>query len=157
MLHQVEPAAGAEVSTLFSAIRFAFLPSRAGAVLMGSMGILGLVLALVGLYGTLLYTVTSRAPEIAVRKALGASNTDVARMVFGESMRLIAWGGGAGLVVAVFVTRPLATFLVPGLDPSDPITFAVVAALFIALGTAAAFGPARYAAALDPAAAIRAD
>ena len=67
---------------------------------MGAIGLLGLLLAAVGLYGTLVYSVTRRAPEIAVRMAIGASRADVARMVFADSLKLIAWGSAFGLLAA---------------------------------------------------------
>ncbi|MGH9648780.1 MAG: ADOP family duplicated permease, partial [Bryobacteraceae bacterium] len=76
-LRRVEPGAGLEVATLYSSIGIAFLPSQVGAVLMGSVGLLGLVLAAVGLYGTMVYSVARRTREIGVRVAIGATPKDV--------------------------------------------------------------------------------
>ena len=154
-LRQLEPAAGAEVQTLFSAIGLAFLPSQVGAALMGAIGLLGLLLTAVGLYGTLVYSVVRRAPEIAVRMAIGASRMDVARMVLADSLRLIAWGAAIGLLAAYFITKPLAMFLVPGVKPGDPVSYVLVCAVFVLIGALAALGPARQAAAIDPALNLR--
>jgi hypothetical protein len=156
-LRGVDPAAGAEVQTLRASIGLAFLPSQVGAALMGSMGLLGLLLAAVGLYGTLSYSVARRGPEIAVRLAIGASPEGVARMVLGDSVKLIGWGSAVGLVMAFFVTAPLAMFLVPGVKPADPVNFGAVVAVFLLAGAIAAIGPARRASSIDPASAIRVD
>ena len=155
VLRRVEPAAGAEVQPLISAIGLAFLPSQVGAALMGAIGLLGLLLAAFGLYGTLVYWVTRREPELAVRMAIGASRADVARIVLSDSLKLIAWGSALGLFAAFFITKPLATFLVPGLKPTDPITFIAVTAVFLFIGIAAALDPARRAASIDPSSALR--
>jgi predicted permease len=154
-LHRLDPAAGAEVQTLYSAIGLAFLPSQVGAALMGAIGLLGLLLAAVGLYGTLVYSVARRRPEIAVRMAIGASRSDVARMVMMDSLKLIGWGSACGLFIAFFITKPLAMFLVPSVKPGDPFTFIAVAVVFLLVGVLAAVGPSRQAAATDPVSAVR--
>ncbi len=154
-LRRIEPAAGLEVQPLISAIGLAFLPSQVGAGLMGAIGLLGLILAAVGLYGTLVYSVARRGAEIAVRMAVGASRGDVARMVMIDSLKLIGWGSGVGLLAAYFITKPLAMFLVPGVKAADPLSFAAVAAVFVIVGLAAAVGPARRAAAIDPVIVVR--
>jgi putative ABC transport system permease protein len=149
-LRRAEPAAGLEVETMFSAIGFAFLPSQVGAVLMGSIGALGLFLAIIGLYGVLAYSVARRTREIGIRIAIGASPGDVSGMMVREFARLLVTGIGIGLVVALFVTRPLSMFLVPGLSASDPATFAVVIAVLGVTGALAALGPVRRALDVDP-------
>ncbi len=149
-LRQAEPAAGVEVETMFSAIGFAFLPSRIGAALMGSVGALGLLLAVIGLYGVLAYSVARRTREIGIRMAIGASAKDVSRMVLGEFARLLVAGIAIGLVVALVVTRPLSLFFVPGLSPSDPASFAMVIGVLGLTGVAAALGPVRRALRVDP-------
>jgi len=149
-LQQAEPAAGLEVETLFSAIGFAFLPSQVGAVLMGSIGALGLLLAIIGLYGVLAYSVARRTREIGIRVAIGAAPGDVVGMMVREFARLLVTGIGIGLVVALFVTRPLSMFFVPGLSASDPATFAAVIAVLGFTGALAALGPVRRALGVDP-------
>lgn len=89
-LRRVEPLAGAEVSTLYSSIALAFLPSQIGAVLLGSTGVLALVLAAIGLYGVMVYSVVRRTREIGVRMAIGARPAQIARMVLLDSLRLTA-------------------------------------------------------------------
>jgi putative ABC transport system permease protein len=154
-LRRVEPAAGLEVATMYSSIGLAFLPSQVGAVLMGSIGVLGLLLASIGLYGTLVYTVTRRTREIGIRMALGATRANVSRMILLDSARLIALGSAVGLAIAFLVTKPLAMFLVPGLKPADPFSFVAVAAILGATGLAASWGPVRRALAIDPASCLR--
>jgi predicted permease len=149
-LRQAEPAAGLEVETMFAGIGFAFLPSQVGAALMGSVGALALVLALIGLYGVLAYSITRRTREIGVRVAVGATPKHVSRLVLDDFARLLAAGIGIGLAVSLLVTRPLAIFFVPGLRPSDPASLAAVIAVLGATGVLAALGPVRRALKVDP-------
>jgi predicted permease len=154
-LRRVEPNAGLEVATLYSSIGLAFLPSQAGAALLGGIGVLGLMLATIGLYGVMVYSVSRRTREIGVRLALGADRGDIARMVLASAAKLSLIGSAAGLLCAFFLVKPLAMFLVPGLRPDDPVTFVAVAALLALTGLAAAWGPARRAAAVDPMTSLR--
>jgi predicted lysophospholipase L1 biosynthesis ABC-type transport system permease subunit len=154
-LRRAEPAAGLEVETMFSAIGFAFLPSQVGAALMGGIGALGLLLAIIGLYGVLAYSVTRRTREIGIRIAIGASPKHVSRMVLGEFAGLLGAGIGIGLVMALFVTRPLSMFFVPGLSASDPASFGAVVAALAITGTLAALGPVRRALLVDPLLSLR--
>jgi len=149
-LRSAEPAAGLEVQTMFSGIGFAFLPSQVGAALMGSIGILGLLLALIGLYGVLAYSVMRRTREIGIRIAIGASPKHVSAMVLGEFAGLLSAGISIGLGIALFVTRPLSMFLVPGLSPSDPASFAAVIGVLAITGALAALGPIRRALGVNP-------
>jgi ABC-type antimicrobial peptide transport system permease subunit len=126
-----------------------------GAVLLGGIGVLGLLLATIGLYGVMVYAVGQRTREIGLRLALGASRRDIACMVLSTAARLILMGSAAGLLSAFFLVRPLAIFLVPGLPPTDPVSFVAVAALLAVTGLAAAWGPARRAAAVDPMSSLR--
>lgn len=154
-LRRLEPAAGLEVQTLFSSIGLAFLPSQAGAALLGSMGMLGLLLAAIGLYGMMVYSVTRRTAEIGVRMAIGATRRHIVAMVLRESMTLVALGSAVGLVLAYFVTKPLTIFLVPGIRPADPRTFLSVIAVLAITGVLATWGPLRRASAVDPLVALR--
>jgi ABC-type antimicrobial peptide transport system permease subunit len=154
-LHRLEPMAGAQVETMYSSIGLAFLPSQVGAVLLGSIGVLGLVLAMIGLYGVMVYSVVRRTREIAVRIAIGATRGNILRMVLGDSARLTLAGSLIGLFVAIFVTKPLAMFLAPGLKPADPLNFGVVLLIMLLTGLAAAWGPVRRAINVDPNSALR--
>lgn len=154
-LRDVEPNAGIEVETLYSSIGMAFLPSQIGAALLGSVGLLGLLLAGVGLYGTMLYSVARRTREIGVRMAIGATRGDIMRMVLKESARLIVIGSAFGLFTAIFVTKPLAMFLVPGLRTSDPLSLMAVVVVLGATGLVASWGPVRRALRIDPMTSLR--
>ena len=156
-LRQVDPSVAAEVSTLNSSIGLAFLPSQVGAALLGSIGVLGLVLAAVGLYGMMSFSVARRIQEIGVRLALGATERDIARMVFAESGRLVGIGSVIGLALAVLAMRPLAMFLIAGLTPADPASLAAVVVVLLATGMLATWGPIRRATLVDPIAALRHD
>lgn len=156
-LRRIEPAAGLEVATLFSSIGLAFLPSQVGAVLTGAVGLLGLLLAAIGIYGVFSYSVSRRTREIGIRIALGATRREIARMILLESARLLAAGIVAGLAIALFLTRPLSMFLVPGLSPSDPMSFGLVTLAMSAAGLFATIGPIRRASAVDPMSALRYD
>jgi predicted permease len=149
-LRQVEPNAGLEVATLFSSIGIAFLPSQVGAVLMGSVGVLGLLLAAIGIAGVLAYSVAQRTHEIGVRMALGAKTRDIARTTILEAASLLGIGSALGCAIALFVTRPLAMFLVEGLSPSDPAVYLVVFGTLALTGLIASLGPVLRATSVDP-------
>jgi predicted permease len=155
VLRRAEPGAGVEVNTMYSSIGLAFLPSQVGAALMGGTGILGLFLAAIGLYGVTAYSVARRTREIGVRIAMGATRADIARLALMESAQLLLIGSAAGLLVAFFVTKPLAMFLVPGLGPGDPLSFASVVLFLAVTGLAATLGPVRRALRVDPALSLR--
>src|SRR5206468_1259543 len=105
------------------------LPSGAGAILLGSMGLLGLVLASIGLYGVLLYSFTRRVREIGLRVALGAGPSGILRLVVGQSASLDAVGIGIGLAISIFAVRPLAMFLTPEVRTTDASNFVLVGAV----------------------------
>jgi ABC-type antimicrobial peptide transport system permease subunit len=140
---------------MYSSIGLAFLPSQVGALLLGSLGVLSLVLAMVGLYGVMGYSVVRRTREIGIRMAVGATRREISRMVLGDAARVTIAGAGIGLFIAIFITKPLAMFLVPGLKPRDPLSFAAVLVIMIATGVLAAWAPVRRAASIDPNSALR--
>ena len=156
-LRRAEPGAGLEVQTMFAAIGFAFLPSQIGAALTGSIGALGLFLAVIGLYGVLAFSVARRTREIGIRIAIGAAPRHVSRMVLGEFARLLAFGLAIGLAITLFVTRPLSIFFVPGLKTTDPASFGAVILVLSLTGILAALGPVRRAVGVDPLSCLRYD
>ena len=124
---------------------------------MGSVGALALFLSLIGLYGVLAYSITRRTREIGVRVAIGATPTQVSRLVLADFARMLAVGIAIGLAVSLMATRPLVIFFVPGLRPSDPASFAAVIAVLGATGVLAALGPLRRALRVDPLECLRSE
>jgi ABC-type antimicrobial peptide transport system permease subunit len=112
------------------------------------------LLALLGLYGVIAYSVARRTNEIGVRMALGASRGDVLSMVLREAAVLIAVGVGAGLLVALGTGR-LAQALLFRITPYEPVTLATATAVLMALGLMASYWPARAATRIEPTVALR--
>jgi ABC-type antimicrobial peptide transport system permease subunit len=119
------------------------------AILSGFFGVVALLLAMIGLYGTLSYRVTSRRAEIGVRLALGAARGRVLGMVLSEVGGLIVIGVGIGIALTLAGTRLLASFLF-GVTATDPITVAGSTAVLSFVALAAGALPAWHAARLDP-------
>jgi predicted permease len=140
--------------TMDELIGTSLYPARMGAVLLGVFGLLALLLASVGLYGVLSYSVSRRTREIGIRMALGARSSDVLRLVLRESLTLVAVGLLLGLAAAFATTRLLAGFLY-GVSPTDPAAFAGIAVLLAVVALFASFIPARRASKVDPLIAFR--
>ncbi|MEP7116927.1 MAG: ABC transporter permease [Acidobacteriota bacterium] len=117
-------------------------------------GAAALFLATVGLYGVMAFSVSRRTPEIGVRMAVGADSGDVMRMVLTQGAWQVGLGIGAGLGVAVLLSRAMQSMFFQ-VGPYDPRAFAIVAGLLLVIGLAAAFVPARRAARVDPMTALR--
>jgi putative ABC transport system permease protein len=128
--------------------------TRFALILIGIFAVIALVLASVGLYGVLSTTVRQRTAEIGVRMAFGADHGRIFRMMVGQGLRLSAVGLVLGLGAAYLLTGVLRTLLV-GVQPTDPLTFVSIAALFLVIGTLASGVPAIRASRLDPIAALR--
>jgi len=124
------------------------------ALVLGVFAALAAVLAAVGLYGVMSYAVAQRTHEIGVRVALGAESTDVLRLIVGQGLRLTLFGVTLGWLGALGGSR-LLTGMLFGVGPNDPLTFAGVAAGFVAVALAACYVPARRAARVDPLVALR--
>jgi putative ABC transport system permease protein len=127
---------------------------RLYAMLLGIFAAVAVVLAAVGIYGVMAYSVTQRTREIGIRLALGATRADVISLVLGQSLALTAVGIVLGLAGAAGMTRYLSGLLF-GLTPLDPTTFIGVALVFGAIATLSAFVPARRATRVDPLVALR--
>jgi predicted permease len=124
--------------------------------MVGTMGLMGVSLALVGLYGLIAYSVSRRTAEFGLRMAIGASRADVTRMVLKQGLRLAAAGIAAGAVLTAF-TAPLLRNAVAGLGGSGTALFVVVPLALVIVSMAASYLPARTAARLDPIRALRHD
>lgn len=144
------------VTTLRQATSVVLLPQRVAAIVTGVLGVLGLVLAGVGLYGIIAYSVSQRTREIGIRVALGARRRDVLQLVVREGMRLVGIGMAIGLLLALAVTRVMTKFLFD-VSPVDALTFVGGAVVLSGVAFAASYVPARRAAATDPMSALRFD
>ncbi len=129
-------------------------PERIFASLTGGFGVLALILACIGIYGIMAYSVSRRTNEIGIRMALGAEPARVVRMVLGEASWMVLIGVVAGVAGALALGRVVASMLF-GLKPWDPATFAMASALLILVALAASWLPARRAAGVDPMKALR--
>jgi predicted permease len=136
--------------------RSGFWQYRLFGQMFGSFGALAIILAIVGVYGVLSYSVSQRTQEFGVRMALGAAPRDVRRMMIRQGMALAAWGIGLGALGAVAVTRIIGSLLY-NVTPTDPVSFGGVIALMLAVAAAAAYLPARRATMVDPMVALRAE
>jgi predicted permease len=128
--------------------------TRFSLLLIGVFAVVAGLLAGVGLYGVLSTVVRQRTAEIGVRKALGAPSGTIFNLIVGQGLRLTAVGVTAGLVAALALTRAMTTMLV-GVKPTDPTTFVTMAVVFFAVAGIASWIPARRAAGVDPAIALR--
>jgi predicted permease len=142
--------------TITQHMAFALWPSWMGAVILGALGVLALLLASVGVYGVMAYSVSQRRRELGIRMALGAQSSQVLQLVLRQGMLLAAIGVGIGLLAAFGSTRLASTFLY-GVNPHDPLIFAVVTVLLAIAAFAACYFPARKALKIDPIIALRSE
>lgn len=133
---------------------YGLLNFRLGAVIAAALGILGLILAVVGVYGVVSYAASRRTHEIGIRMALGARPGDIARMVFGQGLLIVSVGIVVGLFAAFAVARLIGSFLF-GISAYDPLTFSAVAVVLGAVALLACYIPARRAARIHPMEALR--
>ncbi len=128
--------------------------ARMGAVLLGLFGLLALILASIGIYGVLSYSVTQRTSEIGIRMALGAQSKQVLKLVLRQGMLLAGVGVLAGLAIALPITR-FASTLLYGVSVWDPVTYIAITLLLMAVAFLACYVPARRATRIDPLVALR--
>jgi putative ABC transport system permease protein len=143
-----------DIETMEQVLAESVAQPRIFTLLMGVFAALALVLASVGIYGVVSYSVSQRTHEVGVRLALGAERVDVLRLVVGQGMLLTGIGLGIGLAGAMALTRFLSSFLF-SVRPTDPITFAVVALALAGVALLATYIPARRAMRVDPMVALR--
>jgi macrolide transport system ATP-binding/permease protein len=143
-----------ELKTMREHLSLMLTPPRLAAAALGVFGTLAVLLASLGLYAVVAFSVVRRTKEIGIRVALGATRRQIMRLVVSEGMALVAVGIAVGFVLAAVATRPLGAYLY-GLNSFDPVTFASVAALLAGTALLANYLPARRALRVDPLKAIR--
>lgn len=130
------------------------LEYRLGAGVAAAMGAIGLILAVIGIYGIVSFSTAQRTREIGIRMALGGSARDVMRLILQQGVRMVAIGLAVGLLAALGITRVMTGLLI-GVNPSDPLTYATVAIVLSAVALLACWLPARRATRVDPGVALR--
>ncbi len=143
-----------QVRTMETVVRQTFARQQFSAVLLGGFSVASLLLAAIGIYGLLAYSVTQRTREIGVRVALGAEPASIIRMVVASGARMVIIGAAAGLAAALALSGLLKSLLF-GIGPRDPLTFVAAPAIFVAVALLAAYVPARRAARVSPMEALR--
>jgi len=149
-----QPVTG--LQSLESSVSTTLQQRRLSTLLLSLFSAGALLLALLGIYATLAYSVVQRTREIGVRMALGARGGAVVRLVVGQGMRLAALGAGLGVAFALLLGRVIAALLY-GVGPHDPVTFAAVVVLLLGAALLACWVPARRASRVDPLIALRAE
>jgi ABC-type antimicrobial peptide transport system permease subunit len=132
-----------------------FIP-RMGATLLLGFGVLAMILASLGLYGVVAFSVAQRTRELGVRMALGAGQSRVVQMVVFQGLALVGVGTVVGLALSALAMRPVVTLL-NGVSPTDPVTLGSVSLLLVAVAALASYIPARRAARSDPMVALRSE
>jgi predicted permease len=145
------------VQTLQQIASDSMAPQRLPMILLGAFAVLALLVASVGIYGVISYSVSQRTREIGIRMAVGAERRDVLRMILGQGLRLVVAGVLIGAGVAFLLARLVSAFsrLLYGVRASDPVTFMAVLFLLVGVSVLACYFPARRASRLDPTAALK--
>jgi ABC-type antimicrobial peptide transport system permease subunit len=154
-VHEVDPETPVtEVMTMNELISNSLSPQRSNMLLLAAFAGLALVLTAVGIYSVLSYAVRRRVREIGIRMALGASHSDVLKMVLADGLKPILLGVAIGYAVALGLGRVVSS-LIFGVRPTDPLTFATVASLLVAVGVLATIVPAYRATRVEPVRTLR--
>ena len=157
VVHGIDPELPlADVRTMDDVVGATLARPRTVSTLLTAFALMALILAGVGVYGVMAYSVSQRTQEIGVRMALGATPESVFRMVLGQALRLVALGVVGGLVAAGALTRLLGTLLFQT-GPLDPLTFGATALVLVAVATLASFIPAYRGTRIAPTEALRAE
>jgi predicted permease len=142
------------VMTLADNIEISLFPARLGAVLLGVFGGLALLIASIGIYGVMSFGVSERTREMGIRMALGAQRGDVLKLVISQGMKVAAIGVAIGSGLALVSTRVVSSYLYD-VSTTDPLTFAGITLILIAVALLACYLPARKATRVDPLEALR--
>jgi putative ABC transport system permease protein len=156
-VHAVDPQiAVADARTMEDVVGSTVARPRLSLTLFGSFAAMALLLASIGIYGVIAFSVAQRRGELGVRMALGAGRGDVVRMVVGQGMKIAGAGVAAGLVAALLLTRLMSSLLF-GVRPTDPVALLAASAFLGGVALLATYLPARRAASADPIQALRAE
>ena len=154
-VHAIDPDEPVfHVNTMDDLVRGSVAQPRFRAMLLGVFAGVALALAIIGLYGVISYSVSQRSNEMGVRSALGAEKSDLLRLILGEGARLAVAGIAIGLLLGFSLSR-LASKLLYGVRPYDPLTFVAIPALLLVVALAATYLPALRATRSDPMIALR--
>jgi predicted permease len=154
-IHEIDPSMDIlETKTLSAHTSAVFFAHRIASILLMILGGIGVVLAAMGVYAVMAYAVSQRAREFGLRFAVGASQSDLVRLVILKGLRLAFIGSAAGLTLGLALSRLLAGFLF-GVSPFDPLTFVGVPIFLTGVAVLACWLPARRAAKVDPVVALR--
>ncbi len=142
------------VTTMDQTLSQSVAPRRFNTLMLGIFAFIALVLATVGIYGVIAYSVTQRTHEVGIRMALGAGRGDVVRLIVAQGLRLTLAGVGLGIIGALALTRFLSSLLF-SVKPTDPLTFILVSLILTGVAILASYIPARRATKVDPVVALR--
>jgi ABC-type antimicrobial peptide transport system permease subunit len=155
-IHRLEPNLAVEAESMVSATSFSLIPLRVAAAVLGFAGVVGLLLACIGVFGLVAYAVSLRTREIGIRMALGAGPKAVLQLIAGQGLRPVAAGLVVGFALSLAAGQLLRGLLV-SIGPNDPASMLLVTAVLFASAAAALWVPVRRAVRVDPANALRAD
>ena len=153
-LRRLAPGVAPDIKPMVQATAAATMPSRAGALFTAGFGVIAALLATLGIYGMVSFSVVQRTKEIGVRKAIGAGTSQIVRLVVGGSATLVAAGLAIGLGLGILGGLALRGLIV-ATSPADPLTLAGVSLLVMSAAVAASAMPALRAARVDPLVTLR--
>ena len=153
---RLAPGLSVDVEPMTDAIAVSLVPARIGAIATSAFGAIATALAAIGLYGLVAFSVAQRNREIGVRKAIGATGFDIARLIVGATLRRVSLGLVLGVLLGSLAAKAFGGFVV-GISPIDPLTMAIVSVLVTCAALAACAVPAVRAARVDPLTTLRAE
>lgn len=156
-LASLDPRVPIKIELMQERLAGALLPNKIASLLLSGIGTLGLLLATIGIYGVMAYSVGRRTAEIGIRMALGATKVQVLRLILNDATKLVCMGMAAGVILALFVVQTLGKALPAGMKVVDPLSFALVGGVLALVALMAAFVPAWRGSHIDPNIALRSE